>query len=66
MRWLAAVIGLAIAASFPAAFGHGFGGAQAPPLDLNGREGTGSTLLHLSLIHIPGPTSPRTIPHAGL
>ena len=45
MRWLAAVIGLAIAASFPAAFGHGFGGDQAPPLDLNGRDVTVSTLL---------------------
>ncbi|MDA7943973.1 MAG: peptidase [Nitrosopumilus sp.] len=45
MRWLAAVIGLAIAASLPAAFGHGLGGDQAPPLDLNGRDVTVSTLL---------------------
>ncbi|MDA7991228.1 MAG: peptidase, partial [Gammaproteobacteria bacterium] len=45
MRWLAAVIGLAIAASVPAAFGHGLGGDQAPPLDLQGRQVTVSTLL---------------------
>ncbi|MDA7953728.1 MAG: peptidase [Nitrosopumilus sp.] len=46
MRWLAAVIGLAIAASLPAAFGHGLGGDQAPPLDLGGRDVTVSTLLN--------------------
>ena len=45
MRWLAAVVGLAIAASVPAALGHGpitFGHSQtgylAPPQDLYGRD----------------------------
>ncbi|RNJ80642.1 MAG: peptidase, partial [Nitrosopumilus sp. H8] len=40
------MLGISVALALPGAFGHGLGGDQAPPLDLDGKQVTVSTVLN--------------------